>query len=64
MQEVVFPQPKGGDVDQGWALLAVCMSFVLAALISTVARVVVRTKITRNIGWEQVGSLHWLSVHC
>jgi hypothetical protein len=52
MQEVVFPQPKGGDVDQGWALLAVCMSFVLAALISTVARVVVRTKITRNIGWE------------
>lgn len=52
MQEVIFPRPEGGDVDQGWALLAVCMSLVLLALLSTVVRIVVRTKITHNIGWE------------
>ena len=52
MQDVFFPLPAGGDVDQGWAVLAVCMSFVLVALLSTVMRIVVRTKITHNIGWE------------
>ena len=52
MQEVIFPLPEGGDVDQGWAVLSVCMSFVLLAFLSTVLRVVVRTKITRNLGWE------------
>ena len=52
MQDVFFPLPEGGDVDQGWAVLAVCMSFVLVAFLSTVMRVVVRTKITHNIGWE------------
>ena len=52
MQDVIFPQPEGGDVDQGWAVLAVCLSLVLLALVSTVLRIWVRIRITNNIGWE------------
>ena len=52
MKDVEFPRPEGGGVDQGWTLLAVCMSFVLLAFLSTTMRVVVRTQITHNIGWE------------
>lgn len=50
MKEQSFVQPDNGDVDQGWALLAVCWVFVTFALISTILRVWVRTRLTRNLG--------------
>ena len=42
--------PADGDIDQGWAILAVCWAFVLCAFMTTVLRVIVRTKITHNLG--------------
>ena len=44
--------PTDGDVDRGWTLLAVCWAFVLCAFITTVLRVVVRSRLTRNLGWD------------
>ena len=50
MKEETFAQPDTGDVDQGWAILAVCWAFVVCALLSTLLRVWVRGKITYNLG--------------
>ena len=50
MKDYQFPVPDGGDQSQGWALLAVCWSFLLAALATTVLRFYVRAKLTRNLG--------------
>lgn len=52
MQDHHFSEPIGGDVDRGWALLAVCWAFVLCAFITTTLRVTVRSKLTRNLGWD------------
>jgi len=50
MKEQFFAKPDNGDVDQGWALLAVCWAFVTCALVSTILRVWVRARLTRNLG--------------
>lgn len=50
MKEQFFAQPDNGDVDQAWALLAVCWAFVTCALVSTILRVWVRARLTRNLG--------------
>ena len=50
MKAETFSRPDNGDVDQGWALLAVCWAFVLCAFISTLLRIWVRWRITRNLG--------------
>ena len=51
MREIVFFRPDDDDdVDQGWAILAVCWLFIALALISTLLRVWVRWRITRNLG--------------
>ena len=50
MKEQFFTQPDNGDVDRGWAILAVCWAFVTCAFISTALRVWVRAKLTRNLG--------------
>ena len=52
MKEHIFARPDNGDVDQGWALLAVCWAFVTCAFISTALRVWVRMRLTRNLGWD------------
>ena len=52
MQEHYFQVPTDGDVDQGWAILSVCWSFVLCAFLTTVLRIVVRVRLTRNLGWD------------
>ena len=52
MQEHYFMVPTDGDVDRGWALLAVCWSFILCAFITTALRVFVRSRLTRNLGWD------------
>ena len=52
MKQYQFSQPPDGDRSQGWALLAVCWAFVTAALTTTVLRVWVRTRLTRNLGWD------------
>ncbi len=50
MNEQTFGRPDNGDVDKGWAILAVCWAFVACAFISTVLRVWVRVRLTRNMG--------------
>ena len=50
MIEQTFARPDNGDVDKGWAVLAVCWAFVACAFISTVLRVWVRVRLTRNMG--------------
>ena len=52
MKQYQFSQPSDGDRSQGWALLAVCWAFVTAALATTILRVWVRTRLTRNLGWD------------
>lgn len=52
MKQETFAPPPDGDVDQGWALLAVCWSFIACALTSTILRVWVRSRITRNLGCD------------
>ena len=50
MKEQTFARPDTGDVNRGWAVLAVCWAFVACAFISTVLRVWVRVRLTRNMG--------------
>lgn len=52
MKKQTFTRPPNGDVDQGWAILSVCWAFVAAALGSTILRVWIRTRLTRNLGWD------------
>ena len=52
MQEYTFVPAPGGDVSQGWALLSVTWAFVLCAFISTVVRIIVRSRLTRNLGGD------------
>ena len=54
MKEQSFSPPPGGDVDQGWAVLAVCWSFVALAFCSTVLRVWIRARLTRNLGYDDL----------
>ena len=50
MKEQIFARPETGDTNKGWAVLAVCWAFVACAFISTVLRVWVRVRLTRNMG--------------
>ena len=52
MKEHQFSRPPDGDRDQGWALLAVCWAFVATAFATTILRVWVRLRLTRNLGWD------------
>ncbi|KAI4287806.1 MAG: hypothetical protein L6R35_002937 [Caloplaca aegaea] len=52
MKEYQLSRPPDGDRSQGWALLAVCWAFVTAALATTILRVWVRVRLTRNLGWD------------
>lgn len=52
MKHETFAPPPDGDVDQGWALLAICWAFIACALTSTMLRVWVRSRITRNLGCD------------
>ena len=52
MKAQTFSRPVDGDRDQGWAIVSVCWAFVTLALISTLLRVWVRSRITRNLGWD------------
>jgi hypothetical protein len=47
-----FSPPPAGDQSQGWALLSVCWAFVAAAVVTTLLRVWVRVRLTRNLGWD------------
>ena len=72
MKEIVFTEPVGGDQSQGWAILAVCWAFVTAAVVTTLLRIFVRTRLTRNVGsddWVMVACLVslvilWWMQHC
>ena len=59
MKEYTFPMPDGGDESQGWALLAVCWAFVTFATFTTMLRVFVRAKLTRNLGSDD-----WVMIVC
>ena len=52
MKEFQFSRPPDGDRSQGWAILAVCWAFLTAAFATTVLRVWVRVRLTRNLGWD------------
>lgn len=52
MKEETFTRPPDGDVNQGWAVLAICWAFIACALVSTMLRVYVRLRITRNLGLD------------
>lgn len=45
MNEETFSVPPNGDVDQGLAL-------VVVAFVSTVTRIWIRARVTRNLGWD------------
>ena len=60
MKQYNFSEPEGGDQSQGWALLSVTWAFVLCATITTLLRVWVRARLTRNMGaddWTIVAAL-------
>ena len=50
MKQEIFTRPDNGDVDQGWAILAICWAFIACALLSTILRVWVRSRIMHNLG--------------
>jgi len=49
--ETFTPNPHG-DEEKGWALIPVCWALVLGALVSTILRVYIRARLTRNLGWD------------
>lgn len=49
--ETFGPNPHG-DQDKGWTLLAVCWAFVICALTTTGLRLWIRSRLTRNLGWD------------
>lgn len=50
--EIYSPPANHQDQDRGWALLSVCMAFMACAVLSTILRVFVRARLTRNMGWD------------
>lgn len=52
MKQETFTRPPDGDVDKGWAILAICWAFIACAFISTMLRVWVRSRITHNLGGD------------
>lgn len=52
MKQETFLPPPDRDVDQGWAVLAICWAFIACALITTMLRVWVRSRITHNLGGD------------
>ena len=50
MKEEAFAPNPTGDQDRGWAIVAVCWALVLFALVSTILRIYIRARLTRNLG--------------
>lgn len=66
MKQETFAPPSNGDVDRGWALLAICWAFIACALISTMLRVWVRSRITHNLRGDDyvaVAAMVWTRCH-
>ena len=65
MKEETFTRPSNGDVDQGWAILAICWAFIVLALISTMLRVWVRSRLTHNLKGDDyvaVAAMVWTTL--
>ena len=52
MKAETFAVPDNGDVDKGWAILSTCWALVVVALVSTITRIWIRARLTRNLGWD------------
>lgn len=52
MKAETFAVPDNGDVDKGWAILSSCWALVAVAFVSTVIRIWIRARLTRNLGWD------------
>ena len=52
MNEQRVSRPLGGDVAQGWAILAVFWALVAAALASTILRIWIRVRLMHNLSWD------------
>ena len=52
MKAETFAVPDNGDVDKGWAILSTCWALVAVAFVSTITRIWIRARLTRNLGWD------------
>lgn len=52
MKQETFTRPADGDHDRGWWLIPFCFVLVTGALISTLIRLWIRLRVTRNLGWD------------
>lgn len=54
MKQETFTRPPDGDHDHGWWLIPFCFVLVAGALISTLIRLWIRMRVTRNLGWDDL----------
>ena len=52
MKAETFAVPDNGDVDKGWAILSTSWALVAVAFVSTITRIWIRARLTRNLGWD------------
>lgn len=52
MKAETFAVPDNGDVDKGWAILSSCWALVAVAFVSTITRIWIRARLTRNLSWD------------
>ena len=52
MKEIIYTLPPNGDQDQRRRYIAAAWTFVVTALLTTLIRILVRARLTRNLGWD------------
>lgn len=52
MKEIIYTLPPNGDETQGPRYIAAAWVLVMAALLTTIVRILVRARLTRNLGWD------------
>ena len=58
VKEVIYTLPPHGDEDQGQRYIGAAWTLVIIALITTVVRVLVRSRLTHNMGWDD----YWMII--
>ncbi|KAL9125474.1 MAG: hypothetical protein Q9217_005327 [Psora testacea] len=57
-KETIYTLPPNGDQDQGHEFLAASWTLVMPALLTSIVRVLVQGRLTRNLGWDD----HWIVI--
>ncbi len=52
MKEIIYTLPPLGDQDQERGYLAAAWILVMTAVLTTIIRILVRARLTRNLGWD------------